>query len=162
MVKSRQWPTPDEPARQIKRQHIIFVILGLVAVAALYPYKSSVIPPWRVRVVDVDGNGCPHMSAMEGWGHYSLFLMGSLGTERKFTDKDGYVEFPEREIRATGIRRVVMPIVTHILVIAHGSVGVSGMVYTTGLKDVAWLSYKDGSPLPDEARVEKCISGKEE
>ena len=52
-----------------------------------------------------------------------------------------------------------MPVIAHILVIMHGSVGASGSVSATGIKDVAWLSYELGKPLPDRMRVEQCISG---
>jgi len=88
-------------------------------------------------------------SAIDGW----------LGSEDRFTDMNGYVEFPERTVRASLLRRVVVPVIAHILVIAHGSVGADGSVSATGIKDVAWLSYKPGKPLPDRMRVEKCISG---
>jgi len=139
-----------------KKITLIAPLLVLIA-AAVYPFESVVVPPWRVKVVDVNGSACADFPVMETWEHYSLFLSPPSNSENSVTDQNGYVEFPERRVRAVGIRRLVMPIVTGALTIAHGSTGVSGTLHTSGLKDVAWLSYRGEGQLPDTARVEKCI-----
>lgn len=125
---------------------------------AIYPFESMVVPSWRVKVIDTNGVACENMPVTEMWGHYSLFLSGNFQSADNLTDGEGFVEFPERRVRAIGIRRLVMPVVTRALTIAHGSTGADGAVSTSGLKDVAWLSYKENAPLPDTARVEKCIT----
>jgi hypothetical protein len=100
------------------------------------------------------------MRVTQSWGHYSLYPdSGGGGVNKRFTDIDGYVEFPEQQIRASLLRRVFMPIFAHMLLLAHGSVGASGAVWATGIKDVAWLNYKDSEPLPSKMRVDECISG---
>jgi len=38
----------------------------------------------------------------------------------------------------------------------HGGWDVSGAVWASGIKDVAWLSYKSGRSLPGKMRVERC------
>ena len=50
------------------------------------------------------------------------------------------------------------PIVTRMATIMHGGWDVDGAVWASGIKDVAWLSYKSGKPLQDKMQVEKCIS----
>jgi hypothetical protein len=142
-----------------KNRYLNVIIACLIIVLLLYPFESIVVPAWKLQIVDVQGNVCPNMRVTESWGHYSLYLEGWLGSDDRFTDMNGYVEFPERKIRASSLRRVVMPVITHILIIVHGSVGASGAVWATGIKDVAWLSYKVGKPLPDRMRVERCING---
>jgi hypothetical protein len=140
------------------KKKILITALCIVIGAAIYPYESTVVPAWRVKVIDTNGVACENMPVTEMWGHYSLFLMGNHQSEDGVTNREGLVEFPERRVRAIGIRRLVMPFVTKALTIAHGSTGVSAAVHTSGLKNVAWLSYKGDLPLPDTAHVEKCIT----
>lgn len=146
---------------QIKKRYLVLGILAIVAVLANYPFKSTVVPEWTLEVRDVDGNLCSNMRVTESWAHYSLFLGPNGGTEDRYTDSHGLVVFPERTVRATGLRRVTVPILAHILLIAHGSVGADGAVWATGLKDVAWLSYKPGKELPFNIEVEECIARKD-
>lgn len=143
---------------RLKQRQIMYLVLLGIAGMSLYPYESLVIPAWRLQVMDVNANVCKDMPVYQSWGHYSLFLMGSLGRDERLSDQNGFVEFPERRVRAIGLRRVVMPVITHVLTLAHGSVGADGAVSASGLKDVAWLTYREGKPLPDNVRVERCIT----
>jgi len=93
----------------------------------------------------------------ESWGHYRLYLDGNNSSDNRRTDLTGYVEFPERTTRASLSRRIVMPMVTRIATIMHGGWDVDGAVWASRIKDVAWLSYKSGKPLPDRRQVERCI-----
>lgn len=140
-----------------KKKYLVLGLIGFVFVLAIYPFESTVVPPWTLEVRDVSGKVCPNMRVTESWAHYSLFLGPNSSTEDLYADSNGIVRFPERTVRAIGLRRVVVPILAHILVIAHGSVGAHGAVWASGLKDVAWLSYKPGKPLPYEMRVKECI-----
>jgi hypothetical protein len=142
-----------------KKRYVIFATFCLTVALLLYPFESAVVPAWKLRVVDVNENVCRNMRVTQSWGHYSLYLDGRDESEDRFTDINGYVEFPERTIRASGLRRVSVPVIAYILVIAHGSVGASGAVWASGIKDVAWLSYRASKPLPDKMRVERCIGG---
>lgn len=141
---------------QTNKRRTIIAILGLLLILALYPYESTVVPQWRVEIRDVDGNLCPNMKVLQSWAHYSLFIGGDSNLEYVNSNSDGVLELPERTVRASLLRRTIVPIFAHILTLAHGSVGPSGSIHATGIKDVAWLSYKSGEPLPDEMRVEKC------
>lgn len=141
------------------KKKIALIPLWCVLVgAAIYPFESTVVPAWRVKVVEVNGAACQNMPVTEMWGHYSLFRDGDFRSAHQLTDSEGIVEFPERRIRAIGLRRIIMPIVTEVLTLAHGSTGVHGAVSVSGLKDVGWLSYHSDKPLPDTAKVEKCIT----
>lgn len=156
-MKSGQMLEREIIGETLKKKILIIALCILIGLA-IYPFESTVVPAWRVKVVDVNEAVCENMPVTEMWGHYSLFLSGDFQSADDTTNRDGFVEFPERRVRAIGIRRLVMPFVTKALTIAHGSTGVSGAVSTSGLKDVAWLSYKGDLPLPDTARVEKCIT----
>lgn len=140
----------------VTKKRIVVAAIGIFIAAALYPFESSVVPVWTIQVLDVEGKPCASMSLLQSWGHYSLFLTGGTDMEYALTDVDGVVVFPERTIRASGIRRIVMPFVAEIMTLMHGGTGPSGVVHVTDLKDVAWLSYKVDQPLPNIAKVGKC------
>lgn len=135
---------------------VVFICLGLLVF--LVPIETSVIPQWRVQVVDVNGTACASMRVTQSWGHYRLFLDGNHSSDRRFTDPNGYVQFPERTIRASLSRRIIVPILTRITTIMHGGWRVVGSVWASGIKDVVWLSYESGRPLPGKMIVEECIS----
>lgn len=149
---------PTAFASSTKRRYLIPAVLCFVVAAMFYPITSTVVPTWRVHVVDVNGLACQNMRVTQSWGHYSLYLGGNSNSQCRLTDSSGYVLFPQREVRARLLRRLFVPVIAHILVIAHGSVGADAAVWAVGIKDVAWLSYKPGKPLPDEMRVERCVT----
>ena len=135
----------------------IFSLLVL-AVLGLYPLETTVVPPWTVHVVDVNRSSCADMPVQQSWSNYSWYFMGGGEFEERNTNRDGIVEFPARSIRASGLRRIIMPPIAHALTLAHGSVGIHSTVSMSGLKDVAWLSYEPGETLPRSATVERCIT----
>lgn len=130
----------------------------LICILALFiPFPTTVVPTWKLRVVDVEGNPCANKQVNEGWGHYSLEIIGDVGgSEYRFTDSSGYVEFPKRIIYANLIWRIVAPVIAYASVIAHGSVGIDAYVFSTGMKDGPFLNYKPGKPLPDKIIVDRC------
>jgi hypothetical protein len=135
---------------------LIVGTLTCLLITSLYPFESTVVPAWRLRVVDEQGRACPDMQVNQGWKHYSLDLEAGTDGEYKFTDGNGYVEFPERTIQASLARRIVAPLIAHALTIAHGSTGISGYVFASGMKEGPWLNYKPGKALPDKILVERC------
>ncbi|HMO80938.1 MAG TPA: hypothetical protein PKD24_09110 [Pyrinomonadaceae bacterium] len=139
-------------------KRLTFMTLALILAAGAYPYESVIAPEWRVRVIDVEGTECQRMPVMERWGHYSLFLTGNTDSADAITDERGYVIFPERRMRASGVRRLIMPFITKALTMAHGSHGVHASVHVNGLTDVAWLSYRGELPLPETAKVQRCLT----
>ena len=125
LINSNRYPSWMTPA---KKRYRIIAILCFIALI-IYPFESNVLSVWKLQVVDVNENVCRNMLVTQDWGHYSLYPdNGGGGLDKRFTDMNGYVEFPERKIRASLLRRGVMPIIAHMLVIAHGSVGASGAV----------------------------------
>jgi hypothetical protein len=142
----------------VKTRLLIVSILGVVILATFVPIETSLIPQWRIQLVDVNGAACPNMRVTQSWGHYRLYLSGNDSSEDRFSDANGYVLFPARKTQASVSRRVLMPIVTRVATIMHGGWDVSGAVWASGIKDVAWLSYHEGMSLPDKMIVEKCIN----
>jgi hypothetical protein len=130
---------------------ICFVILLLAS-----PIKTTIVPRWKIQVVDESCAPCANMRVTQDWGHYRLYLNGRDSAADGFTDVNGYVEFPERTIRASLGRRIFMPVLTRIATLMHGGWVISASVWATGIKDVPWLSYHADKPLPAKMRVEKC------
>jgi hypothetical protein len=137
---------------------LIVVVICFGVLGILVPIETSLIPQWNVQVVDVNGIACANMRVTQDWGHYRLYLDGNSSSDQRLTDRNGYVHFPERTIRASLFRRIIMPIVTRMTTVMHGGWEVDGAVWASGIQDVAWLSYKSGRLLPGRMRVEKCIS----
>lgn len=144
-----------------KRQLLIAGIICLVILTIVIPIETTIIPKWRPQVVDVNGVASPSMRVTQHWRHYRLYVGGNDSSEDRYTDLNGYVEFPARSVRAGLLRRTTVPIVTRITTIVHGGWDISGAVWATGIKDVAWLSYHSDKPLPDKMRVEKCSRDRE-
>ena len=138
-------------------RYIVVGIVVLLIIVMLIPFESTIVPTWRLRVLDVNGNACPGMRVDSTWQHYSLELEPMAHRDTRLTDSMGYVEFPRRPIAASLARRIINTAFAYMTLIAHGSVGPSGIVWATGIKDVAWLNYERGKPLPDKMRVEKCL-----
>jgi hypothetical protein len=124
---------------------ILIVILG----ALLYPYETTVVPQWTVRVVDEAGSPLAKVAVTEYWSHTSA-ESGDHHAE-SITDDSGYVTFPTRTIRAPLIRRLIGQLVNRMNVHGvdtgpHAYLIVAGdMNSTTHNSD-----YLPGKPLPEE------------
>jgi len=117
--------------------------------ALLYPYETTVVPQWTVRVVDEAGSSLGNVGVTEYWRHTSV-ESGDHHAE-SITDGNGYVTFPRRTIRASFLRRVIGPLINRLNVHGvdlgpHAYLIVAGdMNSTTHNSD-----YFPGQPLPEE------------
>jgi len=144
------------------KQRLIGVVVCALVIAVFVPIETKFLPEWRLQVADVNGVACSNMRVTQSWGHYRLYLDGNYSSDDRVTDMNGYVQFPERTIRASAARRITMPIITRFATLMHGGWSADGAVWASGIKDVAWLSYRPGTAAPDKMRVEKCISNRSE
>lgn len=77
--------------------------LILLLAILIYPFKTTVVPDWPLRVVDETGAPVRAINVTEHWQHY---LLESSGHEEvRQTGADGKVNFPDRGIRASLLRR---------------------------------------------------------
>jgi len=115
----------------------------------LYPFETTVVPNWRVRVVDEGRNPLARVGVTEYWGHTSIEADEHHGEST--TDDQGYVTFSQRTIRASLLRRGLRPLINRLSVHGvdlgpHAYLIVSGdMNSTTDNSD-----YRPGKPLPEE------------
>ena len=144
----------------IFRQRLLGIIAIIVAVGGflLYPFETTVVPEWRLRVIDEGGHPCGGMHVNQGWKNYSVDLAAGNDGQRKATNSDGYVTFARRTIRAGIAVRIVNSAIAHVLLIAHGSVGIHAYVFASGMKNGPFLNYTPGAALPDTILVDRCSS----
>ncbi len=82
-----------------RSRRILTVASLLFLIAFLYPFKTTTLPEWNVRVVDDAGTPVVEINVTEHWQHY---LLESAGHEEAQTsNQDGKVSFDLRSIRAS-------------------------------------------------------------
>ncbi len=141
----------------MSRRKIIVLVALLIGVAACVPFPTTIVPEWKLQVLNLDGMPCESKRVEQNWAHFSLDSTHHL--DGRLSDQNGYVVFPERTIWAPSIWRIVRPIPALFLAIfAHGDFGISVSVDSSGLKEgnKAWLSWKPGQPLSEKITVEEC------
>jgi len=89
------------------RKKLWLPILAVLLTALLFPFETTIVPPWRVQVVDKAGTPLRGVTVTEHWSHSSLEHNGHEAEAT--TDEGGYVTFPFRTIRASLLGRVIGP-----------------------------------------------------
>jgi hypothetical protein len=130
----------------------IFAFLGSMALLLLYPFKTTVVPDWRVRIVDEEGNPIRMAVVKEVWQHSTI--ESASHEEDSITDNDGYVTFPRRTVRGSLLVRIGTPIVN--LLNVHASFGPIAYVLVVNSPSVQYLFQEENhvyfpdKPLPAE------------
>jgi hypothetical protein len=79
--------------------------LVMFLVIFLYPFETTTVPEWNLRVVDDAGAPVREINVTEHWQHYPL--ESSAHEEAQTTNQDGLVSFGLRSIRASLARRLL-------------------------------------------------------
>ncbi len=114
----------------------------------VYPFETTVVPTWRLRVVDEEGVPYARKRVRQSWKHYSLELEDGENMADGLTNEDGFVEFPERTVRLTTAGRISRTALTHILKVFHGSTGIHADVAAIGPQGYRSLEYVLDGPPP--------------
>jgi hypothetical protein len=86
----------------------LWILLALLGVVFIYPFKNGEVPEQHVLVVTEDWKPVEGALVRQSWKNYSL---ESQGHEEDFsTDDHGRVTLPKRTIRASILRRILHPI----------------------------------------------------
>jgi hypothetical protein len=131
-------------------------IFGMVAVivfaASFIPFETTFVPEWKLRVVNEKGVPLSGQFVAQYCTNYTLGIHPCEGVndDSKITDKNGYVVFPARKIRASLLYRIVRPALGLVLLIANGEYGTNGSVATSGPWGTKSIDYTPGKPLPSE------------
>lgn len=136
------------------RRVALLLLLGVVAVIASYPLETTVVPEWRVRIVDQSGSPLRNTGIREVWKHYSI--ESASHEDDLLTDNDGYVTFPRRTVRAGVMVRLAKSAINSLN--PHGSSGPGAYLVTLAPGYDTWSNdiYIPGQPLPGEVVVKKA------
>jgi hypothetical protein len=137
----------------LKLKSIIIIVgfLCFAVIGALYPFETTDVPVWRIRVVDQTGQPVSGVTVREYWKNYTLQAEPGLNTEEKQSDANGYVQFDRRSSKASVARRIILTAFRGVMLLAHGGMGVSAGI--TEFETVTTLEYEPGKPLPHELVV---------
>jgi len=137
----------------LPRRHVILtgtIIILLSLIILLVPFSTTVVPEWKVRVLNSQGKPVSGVRVRQTWKHYSLDLEPATNQEQEWSDETGYVVFPKRTITKGLLHRAVLIVLTGLMTLAHGSTGVSASVWAVTDKcSSEFLDYKSSKPLPD-------------
>jgi hypothetical protein len=122
------------------------VILALLILGAAYPFETTVVPEWKIRIVDEAGSSFAGARVVQQWDHYSL---GIGGGEETWANEDGYVVFPKRTVRSSLLYRMLRISWAVLMKLAHGSTGIRATVWGTTPRVASdSVEYEAGKPLP--------------
>jgi hypothetical protein len=118
----------------------------LFLIILFFPFQSTIVPPWRLHVVDDTGAQVPDIKVTEHWQYY---LLESEGHEDMLTsDERGRVGFPARTIRAGIASRVIDAIANFARQGAKAKFGPYASIVVWGSRDyeTAVAVYQPGMP----------------
>jgi hypothetical protein len=98
-----QWVL-DQWRSEYRFRIVVVCALAVVLIIFLYPFETTTVPQWHLRVVDDAGTPVREINVTEHWQNYLLETSGH--EEAQTTDQDGLVTFGERSIRASIARRL--------------------------------------------------------
>jgi hypothetical protein len=136
---------------KLERKTIRWLVLGILAIILIYPWQSTVAPAVRIQVLDEAGEPARGVIVKQDWGHFNL---NSDGHEYARTDDNGYVAFPERYVRGSLLRRVLMPAWD---LLSHGGIGPRGSIWAHGEDPKVWTTANHTIKLqaPSQMRLQK-------
>ena len=136
-----------------QRLPVLLIILGSVALILFVPYKSTVVPEWKIRVIDENGQPVVSARVAQSWHHYSYDIYGGGD---QYADENGYVAFPERTFRANLLYRILRSSLAVLLTLAHGSTGIEATVQAITPERVSEIiEYEPGKPLAREIILQR-------
>jgi len=84
---------------------VVITSLVVLLVIFLYPFETTTVPQWNLRVIDDAGAPVPEINVTEHWQNYLLESGGH--EEAQTTDQNGRVNFDARNIRASVASRLL-------------------------------------------------------
>ncbi len=134
------------------RKILAGALLCLVALL-IYPFQTTVVPMWNLRVVDEQGATVPGINVTQHWQHNSLEPDGH--EELQKTNGEGQVVFPDRTIRASLVSRTVAPALKLLREGTGAKLGAYASVVAWGSKanETNVSIYTDGAAPPAQIVV---------
>ena len=98
-MKTPLWLSRSRRGAQV----LLAATVLLVLLVLFYPFKTTIVPEWSLKVVTEEGAPVRDVNVTEHWQHF--LLERSSHEEVRRVQENGAVSFPERTIRASLVRR---------------------------------------------------------
>jgi hypothetical protein len=135
----------------LQRRRQLLLLIVAIAIGGLIPFETRVVPTWKIRVVDETGAPYASMRVRQSWYHYTLDPEPGGNSDTRWTDAEGYVEFPERRLGASIFSRVVRSAYAVFgKVFAHGGLGIQAYIDSSGPQGYRSIDYTPGKTLPNK------------
>ncbi|MFT3744242.1 MAG: hypothetical protein QM785_08100 [Pyrinomonadaceae bacterium] len=125
----------------LRRQRLWRWTIGIFIVLLLIPFPTRLAPDFTVRFVDGAGNPVAGMKVREMCTHYTYESItdhcAAEWDNSPQTNDNGEVHFDRQDVWFGTASRAIRSVFSHILLIAHGSVG----------RHVTLLTYGNNSDL---------------
>ena len=79
------------------------VALLVLLFVLFFPFKTTIVPEWSLKVVNDEGGAVGDINVTEHWQHY--LLESASHEDMRRAGSSGLVTFPERSIRASLVSR---------------------------------------------------------
>ena len=138
--------------KQFRKRTVLLAVLGILLFIIMpIPFESVVVPEWKIKVVDSKGNPVPNKEVTQRWQHYSLESMINDHYEKRQTNNEGIVVFPERTIKASLLRRC-LAVLAKLLVFLnpHASFGPYSYILSDGKTNDL---YYEGGEIKDKVLI---------
>ena len=133
---------------------LLIVLVAGISIVGVYPLKTTVVPEWKVRVIDEKGSPLSNIGVREVWQHYSI---ESKDHEEDLpTDHNGHVTFPKRTIRSTLAIRIIRSAINSLNPHASSGPGAYLIILAPAYETSSTVFYTPGQPLPSEVVVKKA------
>jgi len=73
-----------------RRRRQLFLLLAAIAMGGFIPFETTVVPKWKVRVIDETGGPYASTRVRQSWKHYTLETEAGENSETRWTDAEGY------------------------------------------------------------------------
>jgi hypothetical protein len=133
------------------KKKVIPILILLIALTFI-PFNTTLVPEWKVQVVDENGKPYKDKLVRQFCYNYTLGVSpcSDADDSLKLTEENGYVVFPERKINMSLLFRLVRPVFYYVMRLAHGSYGVDIYLDSTSPAGYKTLKYIPGEPLPEK------------
>lgn len=129
------------------------IIIAAIVLILLFPYKTVIVPEWKSKVIDENGNTLSEVRFRQNWHNYTYDIQGAEFSE---TDEAGFIKFDERAFRLPLIYRVPRAFFAYLLLLAHGSVGNSVSINSASDRCSSLFVYYSETKLIPEQITLRC------
>lgn len=128
-----------------KRISYLAGVLICVSIILLFPWKSRIVPSWRIQVVDEQGHPIKNLAVSQNWVNPNFQM---LWLEEDFSsDENGFVTLPERSAWGNVLLQLFSLTWSRI----HGErQNYDAMVFGWGDYTGGEVYYVKGQELPDK------------